>query len=169
MRRKTVAGLGLVLMSLAAIFAVLSFWRENWAANQSPGAVERFLAQWLLSSSRAVEEMPNPIPPTELNLAEGRELYERQCAFCHGSDGTGTGSSGVQFYPPVPLLAPLQNQLTDSQMHFVIQRGIRYTAMPSFANAMSEDQIWQVLLWVRNLANTHRAGETPLPSEQSPR
>jgi len=142
-------------MALAVLFVLFSFWRENWAANQTPGAVERFLAGLLLSGSRAVEEMPNPVLPTEAALAEGRELYERQCAFCHGADGTGTDRSGVQFYPPVPSLAPLQNELTDSQMHFVIQRGIRYTAMPSFANALTDDQIWKVVLWVRNHTNTN--------------
>ena len=166
MNRKIIAGLGLALMGLVVVFALFSFWKENWAANQSPGPVERFLAEFLLSGSRNVEEMANPVPPTEENFAEGGRLYEAQCAFCHGADGTGTDRTGVQFYPPVPSLAPPQNQLTDAQMHFVIQRGIRYTAMPSFANALSEDQIWKVVLWIRRRTNLDPTNGFRPPSEQ---
>jgi mono/diheme cytochrome c family protein len=151
-------------MAMAVGFALLSFWRENWAADQSPGPVERFLAGLLLSGSRNVEEKANPVPPTEENLAEGGRLYEAQCAFCHGSDGTGPGQSGVQFYPPVPSLAPPQNQLTDAQMHFVIQRGIRYTAMPSFAKALRDDQIWKVVLWIRQRTNANPSAQSRTPS-----
>jgi mono/diheme cytochrome c family protein len=144
-----VAAAGLILMAVAVIFALFSFWRENWAANESPGAVERFLAGILLRSSRSVEEIPNPVLLTDAALAEGLDLYKKQCAFCHGPDGSGPDSSSVQFYPPVPSLLPPQNQLTDSQMYFVVERGIRYTAMPSFAKALTADQIWKVILWLR--------------------
>lgn len=155
MKRKTIAGWGLGLIVLVALFALISFWRENWGANQTPGPVERFLAEWLLSGSRGTAaEVSNPLPATEANLAEGRQLYEKQCAFCHGADGTGTSMTGVQFYPPVPSLLPPQNQLTDGQMFYVMQRGIRYTAMPSFANALRDDQKWKVVLWARNLSQS---------------
>ena len=156
-------------MALIVIFALFSFWRENWAANQSPGAAERFLARLLLRNSRSVVEMPNPVPPTAAALNEGRELYEAQCAFCHGADGTGKNLSGVQFYPPVPSLLPPQNQLTDSQMHFVIQRGIRYTAMPSFSNALSDDQIWKVIMWIRVRTGTDASNSSPIPAEPTRR
>jgi len=163
--KKAIAGVGLALMGTAILFALVSFWRENWGANQTPGAVERFLAGWLLSGSRGQSaEMPNPVAPTAANLTEGHDLYLKQCAFCHGEDGTGGGRSGVQFYPPVPSLIPPQNQLTDSQMHYVIEQGVRYTAMPSFDNALNEEQIWKVVLWVRRLPAPTTEG-TPPPSD----
>ncbi|MBI4479259.1 MAG: cytochrome c [Acidobacteria bacterium] len=169
MKKKTIAGMGLAVTGLAVIFALISFWRANWGANQTPGAVERFLAGWLLSSSRyATAEIPNPLTPTEANLAEGQGLYEKQCAFCHGLDGSGSGSLRVQFYPPVPSLVPSPNQLTDSQMHFVVQRGVRYTAMPSFAKALTEDQIWKVVLWVRKLSEPQPTGASAAPSGTTP-
>ncbi|HWP84034.1 MAG TPA: cytochrome c [Terriglobia bacterium] len=165
MTRKTMAGLGLVMIAGLGAMALFSFWKENWAADQPPGAVERFLARWLLSGSRTVPEIPNPLPPSETNLARGRSLYEKQCAFCHGLDGAGPGDSGVQFYPPVPSLVPPQNPLSDAQMHFVIQRGIRYTAMPSFAKALTEEEIWAVVLWLRHLNQppAARRGTEPPP------
>jgi mono/diheme cytochrome c family protein len=167
LKRKAFAVLGLVLIALAAAFTLLSFWRENWAVNESPGAVERFLAGILLRSSRSVQEIPNPVPLTDAALAEGLDLYEKQCTFCHGPDGGGPDSSGVQFYPPVPSLLSPQNQLTDSQMYFVVQRGIRYTAMPSFAKAMTDDQIWKVILWLRAQATNDVPGNSRFSGEEN--
>ncbi|MBI3934027.1 MAG: c-type cytochrome [Acidobacteria bacterium] len=169
MKRKTIAGLALAMLCLVAVFAVFSFWRENWSAKETPGRLEQFFAEMLLRGSRGtVTELPNPVPASEANLLEGRDLYEKQCAFCHGQDGTASGHSGVQFYPPVPSLAPPQNQLTDSQMQSVMERGIRYTAMPSFAKALNEDQRWKVVLWVRQLSRPGSDEKLPLPTEQTP-
>jgi len=160
--KKTIAGVGLALMGIAILFALVSFWRENWGANQTPGAVERFLAGWLLSGSRGQSvETPNPVPSSPENLTEGHDLYLKQCAFCHGEDGTGGGGSGVQFYPPVPSLLMPQNELTDSQMHYVIEQGVRYTGMPSFDKALNEEQIWKVVLWIRTLPNSAHEGSQP--------
>jgi mono/diheme cytochrome c family protein len=150
--KKTTAAAGLGIVALVLLFALVSFWQENWSANQSPGVVERIIARWLLSVSRgAAKEIPNPVSATEANLTEGRELFEKQCAFCHGADGNGSSGSGVQFYPPVPSLVVNDRKLTDAQMHAVVSQGVRYTAMPSFANAIREDQIWKILLWVHQL------------------
>ena len=151
--KKIYASLGLVLIAGIIVFAVVAFLRENWGADQQPGAVESFLARWLVGRPRSSEaDLPNPYPPTEENLRSGRELYEKHCAFCHGVEGRGTGDSGIQFYPPVPSLAEPENDLTDGQMHHIIMRGIRYTAMPSFARALTEEEVWKILTWVRKLS-----------------
>jgi mono/diheme cytochrome c family protein len=152
--RKAAAGLGLAAVGLAVVLVLFSFWKENWGANQTPGAVERFFARFLLSSTRRAEaETPNPLPSTEEHLQEGRRLYEQHCAFCHGLDGSGPIESRVQFYPPVPSLQQPENPLTDAQMHFIVRRGIRYTGMPSFEQALTEEETWKIVLWLRRLQN----------------
>ena len=157
--RKVVAGAGLALIIFFLGYALFSFWRENWSATKEPGALERLLARWLLSSSRAAEnEIPNPFPPTEANLAAGRELYEAQCSFCHGVAGDGSSASGVQFYPPVPSLVEANRNLTEAQMHAVIRLGVRYTGMPSFAKALNDEQIWKIVGWVRQLPESRPSG-----------
>jgi mono/diheme cytochrome c family protein len=150
--RKTAAGLGLVVIAIVFIVALFSFWRENWGANQEPGALERFIARLLLSGSRRGNpEEQNPIAPTNENLAEGRDLYNQHCAFCHGEDGRGSGQSGVRFYPPVPSLVDAAQEMTDAQMYNVIRQGVRYTGMPSFGNALTPDQIWKITTWIHYL------------------
>ena len=150
--RKTSSKLALGLVVIIFIFAVASFLRENWGANETPGVVETFLAKWALSRARQSEsDLHNPFQPTQENLEEGRKLYEKQCAFCHGQDGKGQGETGIQFYPPVPSLIDPQNERTDGQVHSIVDKGIRYTAMPSFAKELRADEMWKVVLWVRRL------------------
>ena len=164
--KKTSTIVGLVLVGLVMVFAVVSFLRETWAADQAPGAVEQFFARWLLSGARQSQaDLRNPFPPDGPHLQEGRELYEKHCAFCHGLDGKGPGENGIQFYPPVPSLVASEMELTDGQMHYIISRGIRYTAMPSFAKVLTPDQIWKVITWVRSLP---RAAGTEITNPSAP-
>ena len=152
MSKRGYALAGLVVIGLAIIFALASFLRENWGADQAPGALERLVARWFLSGARAPRaEQANPFPPTPENLEAGKNLYEKYCAFCHGTDGMGSGEAGIQFYPPVPSLVETKAELSDAQIHAIVSRGIRYTAMPSFAKALTPDQIWKVTAWVRQI------------------
>jgi len=167
-KKKTSAGIALALIVVVMVYAIGSFLRETWGADQAPGAVEQFFARWLLSGARQSQaDLPNPFPPDGPHLQEGRELYEKHCAFCHGLDGKGPGENGIQFYPPVPSLVASEMELTDGQMHHIINRGIRYTAMPSFAKVLTPDQIWKVITWVRSLPRSGGA-EITSPSAPSP-
>ena len=155
--------LALGLVVLIFLVAIGSFLRENWSANESPGVLETFLAKWALSRARQTAgETRNPLQPTEGNLQEGRQHYEKQCAFCHGLDGKGQGQTGVQFYPPVPSLMDRGNEMTDGQIHSVVTKGIRYTAMPSFAKELGPEEIWKIVLWVRHLP------QQPPQAQQNP-
>ena len=150
--KKPFAKFALSLIVVAILIAIASFIRENWSANDRPGSVETFFAKLFLSRSRNSEaERKNPLQSTQENLAEGKRLYEKECAFCHGIEGKGQGESGLQFYPPVPSLVGKAETLSDGQVQFIVREGIRYTAMPSFTRELSQDDIWKVVLWTRKL------------------
>jgi mono/diheme cytochrome c family protein len=167
--KKTYSKITLVVIAIAILFAIGSFLRENWGANQSPGLLETTLAKWALRRARSSEsDVKNPLPATPENLEAGRVLYEKQCAFCHGVDGTGQGPTGPQFYPPVPsLVHRTDDNMTDGQMQSVVSKGIRYTAMPSFERVLTPDEIWKVNLWIRHLQAQPQSAP-PAGSPQSP-
>ena len=151
--KKKRAAIALVLIALVFVFAIVSFLRENWAANQAPGAIESFIARLIRGlGAQPRSDQPNPFAPTPENLEEGRMVYEKQCVFCHGKDGLGQTPDGVQFYPPVPSLVDPSLGLTDGQMDFIVTNGIRYTAMPAFEKVLTPEETWKAVLWVRRLA-----------------
>lgn len=156
----------LILIAVVFVFALFSFLRENWSAAEKPGVLERFFARIALSGARSGgSDINNPLQPTPENLEEGRRLYEKQCAFCHGNDGSGQGQTGLQFYPPVPSLLKESSEMSDGQIQYVITQGIRYTAMPSFAKQLTPEEIWKITLWVRQLATSVTTGK-PVTSDK---
>jgi mono/diheme cytochrome c family protein len=157
--KKSYAGAGLIAVGIILVFIVVSFLRENWAADGTPGGIERWFAKLLLSQSRAGDELKNPLPADESTLSDGRAIYDQHCAFCHGKDGNGAGADGMQFYPPVPSLQNSSEPLSDGQVFSIVKMGIRYTAMPAFSKAFSEEEIWKVTSFVQTLRQP--AGKSP--------
>jgi mono/diheme cytochrome c family protein len=74
------------------------------------------------------------------------------CAGCHGKlDDASSGAKG--FYPLPPHLLPPGDGVTDDPVgatHWVVKNGVRFSAMPRFGNKMSDTEIWQVSLLLKN-------------------
>ena len=90
-------------------------------------------------------------------IAPGLEHFARYCAVCHGNDGNAASSVfGMGLYPKPPdmRVAPTQ-QLTDGELFYIIENGIRFTGMPAFGTgettAAGETQVWQLVTFIRHL------------------
>lgn len=92
-----------------------------------------------------------PLPAKQYDAVSGREIYANTCFRCHGIDGRGT--MGLQLVPPpADLTSPaIQNRL-DGTLFKRIHDGKPNTAMGAWANALSDEEIWDVLTYVRTLA-----------------
>lgn len=97
----------------------------------------------------------NPLAPTDDNLAEGKKLYDQNCSACHGPSGLGNGVAGKQLNPPPSDIAASTKtpMATDGYLYWTIAEGgvPLHTAMPAFENALKEDQIWKIILYIRRL------------------
>ncbi len=82
-------------------------------------------------------------PPKPTDLAQGKKLYNNQCALCHGIGGT--GGKGPALNQPKLTHAPTQAALLK-----VIQQGIPGTEMPGFW-ALNDAEARQVAAYVRSL------------------
>jgi mono/diheme cytochrome c family protein len=121
-------------------------------------------------SSAFQEEKPGaamPIPPEPPNPAEsvqrGAELFQSMnCWQCHGKDGRGHGPSAAaltdsQGYPITPFDFTSGKRFkcgeSDGDMFRDLATGLDGTPMPSFAAAMTADQRWDVVHYIRTLSN----------------
>jgi mono/diheme cytochrome c family protein len=105
-----------------------------------------------------IYSLSNPMPADAVNIAAGRRLYEKDanpgCQTCHGVRGDGMGPLANQFDPPPRNFACKEtvNGIPDGQLFWIVKNGSPGTSMPDF-HALRDDQIWQVVLYLRQLAN----------------
>ena len=127
------------------------------AAKRPPAALDSLAARFavLLGSEAKLE-----LPKGQLDLSQGRAIYERTCSSCHGATGLGDGSAGVQLTPrPTPIGTSAQmHGVSPAMMYRIVSIGIAGTPMASFASTLTSEQRWNVVAYVNSL-RTSRAQE----------
>jgi mono/diheme cytochrome c family protein len=80
----------------------------------------------------------------------GREIYSNTCLRCHGIDGK--GALGIKLVPPpADLSSPAVQNRLDGTLFRRIHEGKPNTAMGAWKHSLSDDEIWDVLAYVRTL------------------
>jgi mono/diheme cytochrome c family protein len=91
-------------------------------------------------------------PSKESDAVTGREIYVHTCIRCYGIDGK--GASDIKLAPkPTDLTSPAVQDRTDASLFKRIHDGKTNTAMGAWSNALSDDEIWDVLAYVRTLGS----------------
>ena len=97
----------------------------------------------------------NPLRATAENLAAGEKLYQADCASCHGVTGFGDGPAAKGLNPPPANIAASARMpmTSDAYLYWTIAEGgvPLHTAMPPFKSALTEEEIWKIILYVRRL------------------
>jgi mono/diheme cytochrome c family protein len=103
----------------------------------------------------------NPLPATHENIAAGKEAFSHYCVACHGNDGQNTGVPFAdRLSPPVPSLKSGTVQAyTDGQLKWVVDYGLSPSGMPGSQGILSDDEIWSIVLYIRNLPPAGSVGE----------
>ena len=81
----------------------------------------------------------------------GSKVFKANCATCHGDTGHGDGPAGAMLAPAPKNLAELQTQAGDDYLFWRISSGKNGTAMVSWKGILTEEQIWQVVSFIRTL------------------
>jgi mono/diheme cytochrome c family protein len=79
----------------------------------------------------------------------GAAIFSKKCVLCHGADGTGNTPLGKQLQAANLHSAAVQKQ-PDAELHRIIHDG--QTNMPPFAEQLTDDEIDQVIQYVRTFA-----------------
>jgi mono/diheme cytochrome c family protein len=148
--------LGVVLTGL--LLAGGAYWyfatgHAPVAASAPPMPFERTFARMGLHSYLA--KLPHPKPPMpadEANLAAGAKVYVQNCAVCHGLPTMEKTAIARGMFPPPPPLFQGKGVTDDEEWetYWKVENGIRMTGMPEFKDSLTETQIWQATLLVKN-------------------
>jgi len=147
-----------------AVEAVLM--RENGASIQVP----------FMMAIAGPGEMSGPINPLAVNaetIQEGQKLYAANCAACHGSTGKGDGPAAAGLNPrPADFTQHMgPGKHTDGQIYLWIKNGFPNSAMPAWDQRLSEQQIWQLVSYLRTFNATTvatNASAQPNPTGAQP-
>lgn len=98
----------------------------------------------------AKAELENPLPYTQDNLAEGKQLYTIYCAVCHGDQGNGQGIL-VQREKilGIPSYDDAGRNITEGSVYHVMYYGLN--AMGSYASQTSIAERWLIDMYVMKL------------------
>ena len=125
-------------------------------AAPQPSAVEAAMARRVrgLAVPRAYARRVNPVSLSPDVLSAGLSHYADHCASCHAADGSGKTELGAGLFPKAPNMREAATQrLTDGELFYVIEHGIRFTGMPAWSTgtAAGETASWQLVHAIRRL------------------
>lgn len=81
----------------------------------------------------------------------GSAIFKTKCVVCHGADGTGKTPLGKQLQA-ADLHSKEVQKLSDAELHKIVHDG--QANMPAFADQLSDEEISQVVKYIRQFGKT---------------
>ena len=148
---------GLLVFSAIALAGLLYVKSTGLRGQPEPGALETRVSRAIrgLAIPGDMKARTNPLAASTDALGPGLEHFARYCAICHGNDGAGA-AIGRGLYPKPPdLRTEATQRLSDGEIFYIIENGVRFTGMPAFGtgspNPAGDKQVWQLVFFVRHL------------------
>jgi mono/diheme cytochrome c family protein len=142
-----------LLVMVAGLFVVQG---RGFSARPEPSWIEArlalFMRGWLTPST--YQGLQNPVSNTQENFVAAREHFADHCASCHGNDGSGNTEMGRNLYPKAPdMRLPRTQNLSDGEIFYIIENGVRLTGMPAWGTGTSEGEeaSWTLVHFIRHL------------------
>lgn len=87
------------------------------------------------------------------NPRNGEGIYAQHCLRCHGKNLDGTGPEGrYLIVPPANLQSIRSRSKTDWELLITISHGVLFTPMHGFREHLTDEQIRDVLSYIRMMA-----------------
>lgn len=156
MKTVSLTVLGLVVLFFAGGLIFMYSGIYDVAATNKDSA----LVHWVLETTRdeSIESRAEDItPPPESVLNDPKTLrvgfdhYQEMCVTCHGAPGVEPGEAREGLNPEPPLLAKTADKAETKEMFLTIKNGIKMTGMPAWGPTHSDDKIWALVAFVRDL------------------
>ena len=97
-------------------------------------------------------EFAGKINPLDVSSAtDGAEVFKSNCSACHGEQGKGDGIASGSLDPKPADLAKVGTQVGDDYLFWRISEGKPGTSMVAWKGILDEEQIWQVVTFIRTL------------------
>lgn len=141
----------ILILGLGLLFALKGF--VSMRADNHPSKIEATLAGRAMDASvaRAAPKVTNPVTADEANLVAGARLYRDHCALCHGDPVHPKALLADSLNPPAPQFMNDMADMPENQNFYILQHGIRWTAMPGWKSVLTEQQIWNLVTFLSHM------------------
>ena len=154
----------LLMVGVAVVGVVVaiaaSLLHDGLSSRATPSKLEAAIARNArrLAIPANARSTQNPAIASEEDLRTARLHFADHCATCHDNDGSGQTLYGKGLYPhPPDLRLPETQNLTDGELFWIIENGVRFTGMPAFANPEEHGghggslESWKLVHFIRHL------------------
>lgn len=137
------------LIGLTVVYAGLFNVATSW---KDPA-----LVRWVLVTTRenSVKNRAASIdvPPIKgiQQIEEGFRSFREMCAICHTPPGASASPISKGLNPEPPDLSKHAEHMAAAELFWVIKHGIRMTGMPAWGETHNDDELWNIVAFVKSL------------------
>lgn len=143
------------LVSLAALAGFAYAWSGlvSVAASSGHTAPVAWFLHFTMIQAVRTQSAGIEVPPLDepASVALGAAHYAGGCAPCHGAPGEPQSPLALAMSPPAPWLPPTIPTWAPEELFWIVQHGIKYSAMPAWPTQARPDEVWQVVAFLKRL------------------
>ena len=137
---------------------------HGFSARAEPSNMEAMMAGYARATAMpsSAKNMKNPVALTPAVQQEALAHFADHCAVCHGNNGDGQTMFGKGMYPKPPDLRGETQTMSDGEIFYDIENGIRMSGMPAFGGEDSAEATWKLVHFIRHLPKLTTAEEAQM-------
>jgi mono/diheme cytochrome c family protein len=155
MSRGNIIWIVVIVVIALLMLGAAAMLHNGLSSRAQPTRLEAMLARSArhMAIPASARNQQNPVPATQENLRDARLHFADHCAICHANDGSGDSMIGRGLYPKPPDLREHETQkLSDGEIFWIIENGVRFTGMPAFGGTHdSQQDSWKLVRFIRHL------------------
>ena len=162
-------GVAAGLIAAIGALAVVELGLYDIAAAQPHNRIVSWALHKTFQRSVALRARNVPVPAfTQARIISGFKQYQADCMMCHGGPGVSRADWVKGLEPTPPFLLESGNRWTPAQLDYILEKGIKMSAMPSWGETRSQDQIWDLVAFLKVLPGISPAQFAKLQSQFPP-
>ncbi len=97
---------------------------------------------------RAATVVSAPPTFTPAQVRAGAQEYVSDCMMCHGGPGVARARWVRGLTPTPPYLLDAGHRWSKAQLFWILQRGVKMSAMPSWGESRTDAQLWNLVAFL---------------------